>query len=144
MKKFTTLLIVFSAPFILQAQGRYNLGNGFYMDDEVLKISASILVLYLFITFIITIIRAFLDFRLKSKMVDKGVSEKIVDQFLQPGKDSKAQALKAFLLLAATGIGLAVINYTLPLGVHSIAVLAISLSLAFLGYFYYLKQSESR
>ena len=143
MKKITTLVMIFSTPFILQAQSR-NLGNGIFVDDEVFKVSASILVLYLFITFILAIIRSFLDFRLKSKMVDKGVSEKIVDQFLQPGKDSKAQAIKAFLILAATGIGLAIINYTLPLGFHSIAILAISLSLAFLGYFYFLKQSEGR
>jgi len=141
MKKIASLIMVFTTPFVLNAQQNFNLGNGINVPDEVFKICASILVLYLIITFIIAIIRSFLDFRLKSKMVDKGVSEKVVDQFLQPSRDSKAQAIKAFLILASIGIGLGIINYTLPFGFHSIAIMAFSLSIAFLGYFYYLKQS---
>src|SRR5215213_8375604 len=137
MKKVTTLIAVFIVPFVVHAQGQFRFGNGFSVPDEVFRICTAILVVYLFITFIITIIRSFLDFRLKSKMVDKGVPEKIVDQFLQRGKDSKAQAIKAFLILASIGIGIGIINYTLPFGFHSISIIAFSISLAFLGYFYY-------
>ena len=143
MKKIAFLILAFVAPYVLYAQGHYSLGNGVVIDDEVFKVGATILVLYLFITFIITIIRTFLDFRLKSKMVDKGVSEKIADQFLQPARDSKAQAIKAFLILASISIGLGITNYTLPLGFHAMAIMAFCLSLAFLGYFYYLKKTSN-
>jgi hypothetical protein len=96
------------------------------------------------ITFILAIIKTILDFRLKSKMVDKGVSDKVVEQFLQPqNRDAKTQAIKAFLILAGIGVGLTAINFTSPIGIHSFAIMAFSIALSFLGYFYFIKRSEA-
>jgi hypothetical protein len=96
------------------------------------------------ITFILAIIKTILDFRLKSRMVDKGVSDKVVEQFLQPqNRDAKTQAIKAFLILAGIGVGLTAINFTSPIGIHSFAIMAFSIALSFLGYFYFIKRLEA-
>jgi hypothetical protein len=143
MKKLVTVAIIFFAPFILHAQEDLRLG-GFNIKDEYFRIVTAIFVLYLMITFIITIIKTILDFRLKSKMVDKGVTDKVVEQFLQPqNRDAKTQAIKAFLILAGIGVGLTAINFTSPIGIHSFAIMAFSIALSFLGYFFFIKRSEA-
>ena len=144
MKKLVTIAIIFFTPFFLFAQEDLRLDGGFKMNDEYFRIITAIFVLYLIITFIITIIKSILDFRLKSKMVDKGVSDKVVEQFLQPqNRDAKTQAIKAFLILAGIGVGLTAINFTSPIGIHSFAIMAFSIALSFLGYFYFIKRSEA-
>ena len=84
-----------------------------------------------------------MDNRLKARMIEKGVSDKVVEQLLQPdGKDVKGQAMKSFLLLSGIGLGLTIINFFLPIGIHSIAIMSFSIALSFLGYYYFLKRSE--
>lgn len=139
MKKILTATTIILAPFFLNAQDNYDFRN---IDDKYFEISATIFVVYLIITFILSLIKTLLDARLKSKMVEKGVSDKVIEQFLEPrNRDSKTQAIKSFLILLAIAVGLTIINYTLPLGIHSLAVMAFSISFGFLGYFFYLKQS---
>jgi hypothetical protein len=143
MKKLVTIAIIFFTPFVLYAQEDLRIGGGFNIKDEYFRIITAIFVLYLMITFILAIIKTILDFRLKSRMVDKGVSDKVVEQFLQPqNRDAKTQAIKAFLILAGIGVGLTAINFTSPIGIHSFAIMAFSIALSFLGYFYFIKRSE--
>ena len=143
IKKLLAAAIIFFTPFALRAQEDLRLGGGIKIDREYVRIIATVFVLYLIITFIITIIKSILDFRLKSKMVDKGVSDTVVEQFLQPqNKDAKTQAIKAFLILAGIGVGLTAIYFTIPLGIHSFAIMAFSIALSFLGYFFFIRRSE--
>ena len=108
-----------------------------------IAIPAVILALYLILTFILTFAKSIMDNRLKARMIEKGVSDKVVEQLLQPdGKDVKGQAMKSFLLLSGIGLGLTIINFFLPIGIHSIAIMSFSIALSFLGYYYFLKRSE--
>ena len=144
MKKLVVVAIIFFIPFVLYAQEDLLRGGGIQISAEYVRIFASIVVLYLIITFILAIIKSILDFRLKSRMVDKGVSDKVVEQFLQPqNRDAKTQAIKAFLILAGIGVGLTAINFTSPIGIHSFAIMAFSIALSFLGYFYFIKRLEA-
>ena len=144
MKKIIIALLIFFSPFYSYAQDQFQLGNGRYIPNEYFRIGASILVLYFLISFILSITRSILDFRLKSKMIDRGVSEKVAEQFLQPqNKDSKAQAMKAFLILAGIGLGLSVINLTTPIGIHSFAIMAFTIALSFLAYFFFIRKTAA-
>ena len=144
MKKIIIALVIFFSPCYSYAQDQVQLGNGTYIPNEYFRIGASILVLYFLISFILSITRSILDFRLKSKMIDRGVSEKVAEQFLQPqNKDSKAQAMKAFLILAGIGLGLSVINLTTPIGIHSFAIMAFTISLSFLAYFFFVRKTAA-
>jgi len=66
-----------------------------------------------------------------------------VEQFLQPGaKDTKNQIIKWFLVLTGLGLGLTIISMTLPLGIHSMAIMSFSIALSFLGYYVFTKRTE--
>jgi hypothetical protein len=58
------------------------------------------------------------------------------------GVDNRQQVIKWVSLLAGLGAGFTIINYTQPVGYHSLAILAFSISISFLGYYFFLKQSE--
>jgi hypothetical protein len=143
MKKLITFALILSAPLALSAQEVAQLPGGLYIDRGLFTGIASILVLYLISAFIISIIKLFQEYRLKSKLIEKGVSEAVVEQFLQPTKkDSRTQAIKWFLILAAVGLGLTIVQFTLPLGFHSVAIMSFCIAFSFLGYYYYIKMSE--
>ena len=143
MKKLGTIVIVLIAPLAVFAQDNYHFSEGNSFSKQLFEIPATLVAAFLFAYFIIAIIRSILDNRLKSKMIDKGVSDKVIEQFLQPTRtDAKSQALKWFLLLAGTGLGLSAVSATLPFGIHSIAIIAFCLALSFLGYFIYIKRTE--
>lgn len=139
MKKIVAGTALFLVPLALCAQPDRLNSREF---SDFLTVPGILFVIYLIWLFILTIIRWHLDHRLRAKLIEKGVSETIVEQFLQPRiKDIKAQALKWALILAGVGVGLMVVYYTLPLDIHSFGIMAFSLALSFLGYFYYLKQT---
>jgi hypothetical protein len=143
MKKFFFITIATLAPVALFAQEYYRLPDNRQMSSQLISIPAMIFVLYLVGAFILHIIRITLDHRLRSKLVDKGVTDKVAGQFLQPAsRDLRSQALKWCLMLTGTGIGLTAVYYTLPLDIHSLAIMAFSIALSYLAYFLYLKYTE--
>lgn len=94
--------------------------------------------------FIINIIKRIFEHRLKNKIVDKGISENIAQSILETKAtgESKYANIKYFAILAGIGIGLTGVNYTQPLGFHSLAIMAFSISLSFLGYYLFIRDTE--
>jgi hypothetical protein len=45
-------------------------------------------------------------------------------------------------MLAGTGVGLTLVNYTMPLGVHSIAIMSFSIAASFLGYYLFIRKTR--
>ncbi len=91
--------------------------------------------------FILTILRNILDHKLKNKMLEKGISENLVRSILQKDAHSaKHLSIKWVLILLATGVGLFITNQYLPLGIHSIGIMAISIALGFLANALYLNR----
>lgn len=144
MKKRLLIAIILFAPFAVNAQFLYEMPNGRTFSKQLFEIPAMILIFYLVTVFILTIIKLILDHRLKMKMIDKGVSDKVAEQFLQPNKqDVKSQTIKWFFVLAGIGVGLTFTSIFLPVGVHSIAIMAFSLAISFIGYYTYLKRGQN-
>ena len=143
MKKLLMIAFILSAPVILNAQDMVRLPGEISIDRQFLAGLAALFVVYLISSFLLTIIKSFQEFRLKSKLIDRGVPENVVKQFIHPSvKDSKTQAIKWFLVLTALGIGLIIINLTQPVGFHSAAIMAFSIAFSFLAYYYVIKISE--
>lgn len=144
MKKRIIFAIVLLAPMALSAQDNYHFTEGSSFSRQLFEIPAVLAGAYIFVYFIITIIKLILDNRLKFKMIEKGVPDKVVEQILQPTRtNAKSQALKWALILAGTGLGLGFVSATRPFGIHSIAIVSFCLALSFLGYFSYIKRSEN-
>ena len=144
MKKIITISSALMIAITASAQGNFYVLNDRDFDRDVIQIGGTLTGIFLISSFILSFIRVVLDSRVKRRMIEKGVSENIVEQFLQPTKtDGKSTAIKWFFVLASIGLGLTIINLTLPVGIHSIAIMAFSIALSFLGYFYYMKRSEN-
>ena len=146
MKKtiFSLTLLAASAAAIAQDatnETRPIIDSGFM--GELIRISGTLLGIFLFTSFFLAIIRSFLDSKLRNKLVDKGTTETVVSQLLQPlKKENKLEPFKWFAILAGIGTGLSIINATQPLGLHSLAIMSFSLAASFLGYYFFSKKTE--
>jgi len=139
MKKVITIIAAGLASFTVNAQD--NLDMEF--RPEVFRSVVAIFVVGMFMYFIINIMKRIFEHRLKNKIVDKGISENIAQSILasQTIEDNKYANVKWFAILAGIGIGLTGVNYTQPLGFHSLAIMAFSISLSFLGYFLFTRSA---
>ena len=135
MKKIITTVIVLHGIIAANAQE----SNGY--NEDVFQVSAAIFVVLAFMVFILAFLKSILEHRLKNKIVDKGVPENVVSSILQSGTgEEKHRNIKWFAILAGIGAGLLIVYYTQPLDIHSLAIMAFSISLSFLGYYLFIKQ----
>ena len=111
------------------------------VDPDVYKAGIIIFLILLILSILVSTFRYFLDHKLKNKMLEKEISDELVKSILQQDPQSaKHQSMKWFLVLMATGIGLFITNFYLPLGIHSVGIMAISIALAFMIYAVYLNR----
>jgi len=117
--------------------------TAFAYNEEVLQVAAAIFVVGMFMYFIINVMKKIFEYRLKNKIVDKGISENIAQSILETKttEESKYANFKWFVILAGTGIGLSGAELSRPLGIHSLAIMAFSISLSFLGYYFFTRNS---
>ena len=135
MKKIITTVIVLHGIIAANAQE----SNGY--NEDVFQVSAAIFVVLAFMFFILAFLKSILEHRLKNKIVDKGVPENVVSSILQSSTgEEKHRNIKWFAILAGIGAGLLIVYYTQPLDIHSLAIMAFSISLSFLGYYIFIKQ----
>ncbi len=144
MKKILAIIPASLLGYIANAQDN---GQPVYLmryDSEMFQIAATIFVVGMFMYFIINIMKRIFEHRLKNKIVDKGISENIAQSILETKttEDNKYANVKWFSILAGIGIGLTGVNYTQPLGFHSLAIMAFSISLSFLGYYLFIRNVE--
>ena len=116
-----------------------------FIFDSV-NICAILLVIYLLSNFILRIIRQSLDFKLRNKIIDKGTSEPIVAQILQPesNKEKRNYLLQWFFILAAVGLGFTIMTITKPFGLHSLAIMAFSIAAGFGGYYFFTRENGNK
>ena len=139
MKKVITIIAAGLVSFTVNAQDSLDME----FRPEVFRSVVAIFVVGMFMYFIINIMKRIFEHRLKNKIVDKGISENIAQSILasQTREDNKYANVKWFAILAGIGIGLTGVNYTQPLGFHSLAIMAFSISLSFLGYYLFTRSA---
>ena len=116
-----------------------------YSDQLILKTTFIIAVLLLIMGFILKLLKTILDHNLKSKMLQKDLPESTISTILQKDHNSKKhKAVKWFLVLLGTGIGFLFVPRHVPLNIHAIAIIALSISCSFLCYSLYLKFDEKK
>ena len=139
MKKIIAFILFVLTVSVANAQDNHSM---YFVNMEIFRICAMIFFVFLVMVFILMIMKRVLDNRLKNKIIEKGISENLALSVLQNNpRDNRDMNIKWFALLAGIGIGTTIVNYTLPLGYHSLAIMAFSIAFSFLGYFFYLKQS---
>ena len=143
MKKITSLIVLMAASFLVKAQTSVPIHQSSNMSNlEMVHIGVLVSVLIAIMYFISAIVKRFLDYRLKNKIIEKGVSETIATAIIQTDSSTdKNNNIKWFAILMAISIGSAIIYITLPLGIHSVAIMAFCIAISFLGYYFFLKNS---
>lgn len=139
MKKIISTMILVLLPFIVSAQD----AGAQPIDKEIFRICATIFTVGLFMVFILVVMRRAMDYRLKNKFIEIGIPENMVTSILQTNpKEDINSNVKWFAILFGTGVGLTVIYYTLPIGIHSLAIMSFSIAASFLGYYFFVKQQQ--
>jgi len=140
MKKISIALSLVFLCSIANAQDvRYQ-----EFDHHVTEIVATVFSFVLVAFFILAVIKRILDYRLKNKVIDKQVTEGMAMSVLGSSDlgESRFLNVKWFAILFGIGVGLLVVKYTQPLGIHSLAIMFLSISLSFLGYHFFLARNR--
>jgi purine-cytosine permease-like protein len=138
MKKIMSLVAIIATPALAFAQN-----PGDEMEREMFKTSSIIFLFALIMLFVFLILKHFLDYRIKHKILDKEIPENVVASILQitPKENGNAN-IRWFSILMGLGVGLTIVYYTMPLGIHSMAIMMFCIAASFLGYFLFLKYSN--
>lgn len=110
---------------------------------DAMNICAILLVIYLLSEFILRIIRQSLEFKLKNRIIDKEINERVVAQLVQPEskKEKRSYLLQWFCILAAVGLGFSIMSLSKPFGLHSLAIMAFCIAAGFGGYYFFTRET---
>lgn len=143
--KITFLMIMITLAVHAQDENTNNFDpfkNRDFLFDA-LHIFTTLIALYIVASFILSAIRAGLDSRLKNKIIDREAPENIVLQLLKPDKkESGNTTLQWVCTLASIGVGLTLVSFIRPFGLHSVAIMAFSIALGLLGYYWFSKKRD--
>jgi len=136
MKRIIATFMVLLSVAAAYAQDRNEplIDRGLFRD--IVNICSVLMVMYIITYLILEILQRNLDYRLKSKIVDAGTQEGIVNHLLVNKKrDNRKVILQWTCVLLSIGAGLSIINFARPFGLHSIAIMAFSLGGGLLAYY---------
>lgn len=146
MKKILTSIIILLATVQAFAQNNpiTDSKSNAVVPSTIEPIS-QILLPILFIAFLvfmlITLIKHFLEFRLKNKIIEKGMAEQLSAYLINSNaKEKQNEVIKMAILFCGIGTGLSITYLTAPIHIHSLAIMAFSVGLSYLAYFFYLRK----
>ncbi len=112
-------------------------------DARYLEAIVPIIGIGFLVLLVIVLTKFILNNKLKNKIIDKGISENLAISILEKNTTNKKdESIKWTLLLLGIGIGSFICFHTMPLHIHSLGIMAISIAASQLGYFFYLKNQN--
>jgi FtsH-binding integral membrane protein len=112
---------------------------------DLIHICAVVLIIYLISSFILQLIRRNLDYRLKSRIIEKETAENIVAQLVQPDKTNPVNTLlQWFCTLVGIAIGFTIMAFTGPFGLHSLAIMAFSVAAGLGTYYLFIRRGKNQ
>ncbi len=143
MKSILTLTAGLTAPLLVTAQTEVANNNSGLDINEMFKVVATIGILLIVMIFTMIITKRIQDFKLKTMIIEKGIPDNIALSVLRPDNPKEGNSnVKWFAILAGIGLGLTIINYNQPIGLHSLATMVFCLAGSFLGYYIFEKKSS--
>ncbi|MGI4862696.1 MAG: hypothetical protein ACRYFZ_02150 [Janthinobacterium lividum] len=139
MKGFLLLLCCLAAG-VASAQSAPVLA----LDANVLELAHHVvfpaIALFMLGYFVLAAIKLVLNYLLKRQIVAASVSESVIERLLPGPQDEQNKVVKWVALLLSSGAGLALCNWYLPLGIHSVVILLFSTAFGFLAYYLFLRR----
>ena len=144
MKKAIIAAAILSSTIAANAQDKQEPLIDRELVFDMVHICAVVLVIYLISSFILQLIRQNLDYRLKSKIVEKETAENIVGQLVQSDKTNPANTiLQWFCTLMGIAIGFMIMTFTQPYGLHSLAIMAFSVAAGLGTYYLFTRRNKN-
>jgi FtsH-binding integral membrane protein len=144
MKKTLLALAILTSTFAAYAQDAHEPLINRELVFDMINLCGIVLVIYLISAFILQLIRQNLDYRLKSKIVEKGTAENIVNQLIQPDKkESRNMILQWLCTLSGIGLGFILMVVTQPLGLHSLAIMAFCVAAGLGAYYFFTRPNKN-
>jgi hypothetical protein len=144
MKKALIIIAALGGSIVAYAQDKPEPLINRELIFDLVHVIMFILVVYLISSFILQLVRQNFDFRLKSKILERQTEEQIVSQLVQPEKINPLNSVLQWICaLVSVGVGFALINVTLPFGLHSLAIMSFSVA-AGLGIYYYMAKRAKK
>lgn len=110
-------------------------------SEPIAGIILPILFIISLVFMLISLIKYFLEYRLKNKLIERGMAEQLSAYLLNKNDQEKQnEVIKLAILFFGIGTGLTMIYLTAPINLHSLAIMAFSLGLSYLAYFFYLRR----
>jgi FtsH-binding integral membrane protein len=144
MKKTLLALAILTSTVAAYAQGAPEplIDRGLVFD--MVNLCGIVLVIYLISAFILQLFRQNLDYRLKSKIVEKGTAENIISQLVQPDKkDPRNMILQWLCTLSGIGLGFILMMVTEPIGLHSLAIMAFCVVAGLGAYYFFTRPNKN-
>jgi hypothetical protein len=142
MKKIliSTLILLAASYANAQSPDPFREDARLYELVSTSRFLGTILVYSISILFLIKLI---LDYRIKEKLIEKGASEAVISQLLPSAdKGGNNVNIKWFFIFAGLGIGLGLVYLSRPIGIHSLAVMSLCISVSFLGYYLFVRRNQ--
>lgn len=136
MKKIFTISALLVTNLAAHAQSGYYPLSDKGTFEEMVRSVVILALIYLVTSFILYMIKLFLDNRLKFKMVEVGTPEEVVAQLIATNKDARKTSLKWFCALTGISAGLGLIGIFHLTDIYALMVIAFCLALAFLAHFF--------
>jgi uncharacterized oligopeptide transporter (OPT) family protein len=141
MKKIVIASVILLSSFAASAQDSFDPFKDRSLIFDITNIIAILTVIYMISSFILQLLRQSFDYRIKSKVIEKGTSSDIVNQLVQPvKKDPRNNILQWFFVLAGIGAGFTIIQFTRPFGIHSLAIMAFCVAAGFAGTYFFTRR----
>jgi len=132
MKRTITLtLLLLVSTLGAFAQGGPDRATVLFFGNAI----AILLTIWIASSFLLSLIRLFLNDRLRRTLLEKNATEETIAQMLPPKDNLGYIALKWCCLFAALGAGLIICYYSQPIGLHWAIILSFSLALGLLAFY---------
>jgi FtsH-binding integral membrane protein len=144
MKKTIIAAAILTSTIVANAQDKQEPLIDRELVFDVVHICTVVLIIYLISSFILQLIRQNLDYRLKSKILEKQPDENVVAQLVPTDKKNPANnILQWFCTLMGIAIGFLVMTFTQPFGLHSLAIMAFSVAAGLGIYYLFTRQDKN-
>ncbi len=104
---------------------------------------AILLCVWIASSFLLTLVRLFLNDRLLRTLIEHSASPEVISQILPKQTNLAELALKYSCVLIAAGLGLTLCYFTQPLGLHSAIILSFAVALGLLTYYLIRRRKSS-
>jgi hypothetical protein len=143
MKKTIIILLIIFVSIQSKAQEHYNPLEDKTFMSEMGRTTYVVIVFALIMGFIIAMTRMLLDYRIKRKMIDKGISEVLATKLLQTAKNTRNESLKWFLILLSAATGFFLVSLYQPLGIHSLGIMSLAMAVGVFTYYFVIRKTDN-